>query len=357
MKTIRIILVIVNVLVALGLVLTTLAGSVAPSKSMLLSLLSFGYIPMLAANMLAVLLWLVFRRWECIISIAAIAARWAFVGLIVQVGGTSKMPDREAHPQMLSLMTYNVHQFQGLGNDPKQSDSNSMAFLGIVDEHQPDVLCLQEFAAPKTVRLTDSLVLRGYNHYYGAHTSKGGTPYGTVIFSRLPIAYVKNIDQEKLLADIIHDSGNIRICCIHMDSYRFDDNDRQQIEQMRHGEVDTSSRRTLAKVKETILSHEKEWTVSLRDIVDQSSIPMILAGDLNDIPTSWLYGQIASRMTDTYCEKGSGMVATYNGGFPQVRIDVVFHSQGLKTLSYRRIRSDISDHYPVITSFEPTPKQ
>lgn len=354
MKAIRIILVIINALAALGLVLTTLAGTMPPSRGMVLSLLSYGYVPMFLLNIAAALLWMLFKRWECLISIAAIAVRWSFVGLFVQVGGTAKMPDRAEHPQMFSLMTYNVHQFQGQENRSSQSDSNANALLAIIDKHRPDVLCMQEYAAPKTVRLTDSLAIRGYNHYYGAHTSQSGLPYGTVVFSKLPITYVRNIDAEKLLVELMHDSGRLRVCCLHMDSYRFDESDREQIDHMRHGEVDSSSRRTLAKVKETVLSHEKEWTHGLREIVDESSVPMILAGDLNETPTSWLYHQITRRMTDTYCEKGSGMVATYNGGFPRVRIDMVFHSEGLRTLSYKRIKSDMSDHYPVITSFEPT---
>ncbi len=34
---------------------------------------------------------------------------------------------------------------------------------------------------------------------------------------------------------------------------------------------------------------------------------------------------------------------------------MVFHSDGINTLSYKRIKTDISDHYPILTSFELVP--
>ena len=353
MKVIRTILVILNVILALGLLLTTLAGTVAPSRTVLPSLAAYGYLPLLAANVLMIVVWLLMKRWSWLLSAGVIALRWATLGFFFQVGGwSSKAPDAEEHPYALSLMTYNVHQFQGTNNRPEESDANAQEFLSLVRKYGPDVLCLQEYAAPKRVALTDSLTLMGYNHYYGAHTSRGGMPYGTVVFSLLPITYVTRVDSEKLLVELHKEGQRFRVCCVHMDSYRFDDADREEIERMRRGEVQESSRRTLGKVKETILSHEEEWIERIKPVVTGSSVPLVLAGDLNDIPGSWLYRQIADEMHDTFCEKGFGFSHTYNGGFPRFRIDMVFHSEGMNTLGYKRIKSDMSDHYAVMTYLE-----
>lgn len=352
MKVIRIILFILNVLFALGLVASTLGGMLPPSRSVLPSLAAYGYLPFLAANVLMIVLWLLMHRWTWLFSAAVIVLRWSMLGFFFQLGGTSKAPVAEEYPYAVSLLTYNVHQFQGRENRPEQSDSNAAEFIGLVRRYQPDVLCLQEYAAPKTLGLTDSLTLMGYNHYYGAHTSRSGMPYGTVVFSRLPITYVTCIDSEKLLVELHKEGQRFRVCCVHMDSYRFDASDREEIERMRHGEVQKSSRRMLGKVKETILSHEIEWTQHVKPVVMESSLPIVLAGDLNDIPGSWLYKQIASEMKDAFCEKGCGMSITYNGGFPEFRIDMVFHGDGVNTLGYKRIKTDMSDHYPVLAYLE-----
>lgn len=352
MKIIRVILLIINIVLALGLLATTLAGSVAPSSSILPSICAFAFLPFFAANIVMVVVWLLMKRWECILSIAVIVFRWSMVGLFFQIGGTTKTPDVEEHPRMVSLISYNLHLFQGRCDRASQSDTNALLFLDMLRCYNPDVLCLQEFAAPKTVSVVDSLMRMGYNHYYGAHTSREKFPYGTVVFSRLPITYVNRIDDDKILVELLHDSDRFRVCCIHMDSYRFDDADREQLELIRHGEMDSSSRRTLGKVKETILSHETEWNERIYPVVSECTMPLLLAGDLNDIPSSWLYHQITRQMSDTFRECGMGFGSTYNGGFPQFRIDMVFHNDGFRTLSHKRICSTLSDHHAVFTTLE-----
>lgn len=356
MKIVRKILLVINIILILGLLLTTLGGHVAPSTSVWPGLMAYGYLPLLGANVLMALVWLLMGRWQFLLSVAAIAVRYTMVPLFFQLGGTATVPPAEEHPSMVKLMTYNVRLFRGADADAAAStDSNANAFLSLVREYGPDVLCLQEYAAPKTVRLTDSLVLIGYNHYYGSHTASNGLPYGTVIFSRLPITYVNRIDGEKLLAELMLDGRRFRVCAIHMDSFRFDASDFEELERVSHGDVGHASGRALSKVKETVLCHEEEWEHRIKDVVTESTLPLLLAGDLNDVPNSWLYHQIASTLTDTYCEEGFGYCHTYNGSILKLRIDAVFHSDGWRTLSYRRIKTGISDHYPVFTSLELVP--
>ena len=355
MKIVRKILLVINLILIVGLLLTTIGGHVAPSVTVLPGLLAYGYLPMLGLNVLMAVIWMLMGRWQCLLSVAAIAARYMLIPLFFQIGGTSKIPSADEHPAMVKVMSYNVRLFRGAQQQPTSTDSNAIDFIGMVRQYNPDVLCLQEYAAPKTVRITDSLVLMGYNHYYGSHTAKTGLPYGTVIFSRMPITYVNRIDGEKLLAEMMLDGRRFRICAIHMDSYRFDAADLDEIERVSHGDMSRGDGHTLDKVKETILCHEEEWNQRIKPVVEASTMPMLLAGDLNDIPNSWLYTQIAKQMKDCFCEKGMGYSNTYNGGFPRFRIDMVFHSEGWQTLSYRRIKTEISDHYPVLTSLELVP--
>ena len=363
MKIIRTILFMLSLILAVGLALTTLAGVVVPSRTVVPSLLAYGYLPLLAANVLMALVWGLMRRWEALLPVAVIALRWSMVGCFLQVGGTSKVPPREEHPQMVTLMTYNVHMFQGREMGLEQSDSNAAEFLTLVRQHRPDVLCLQEYAEPKHLALTDSLTLLGYNHYYGTSTSKGDRPRSTVVFSQLPITYVQRIDGTKLLVELMGDSQRLRVCCVHMDSYGFDDSDREEIARMRHGEVQQSSRRTMSKVKETILRHQTEWEQSLHPLVTGSTMPLVVAGDFNDIPSSWLYSQISKELRDCFRDQGFGYSYTYRDAhdhdrgnpqswLPRFRIDMVFHNEGVQTLSYKRLKAEISDHYPVLVALE-----
>lgn len=351
MKIIRIILLILNIIAAIGLVATTLAGAVAPSSSIIPSVLAYGFLPMLGVNILFIFLWLLMGKWHFFVSVAAIAARFSFVGLFFQIGGNADVPSADEHPGMVTLLSYNVHNFGGNDFECVPNDSNVTAFLDLLREHQPDILCLQEYKMVKGVSVTDSLELFGYNHFFGSR-GKADSPIATVVFSKLPITFVKKIDRQKIMVEISNGNRLFRLLCVHMDSYEFTADNHADIEQLAHLKIDSTSRRTLSKAKETVLRHETEWNELLRPLITESSVPILLAGDMNDIPSSWLYAQITKHLDDTYRDKGNGFCSTFNGSFPRFRIDMVFHSSEFTTLSYRRIRTDISDHYPVLVSLQ-----
>ena len=350
MKIVRAILLVINLLLIAGLLLSSLAGGVAPSTSVLPSLAAFGFLPLLAANALMVVLWAFMRRWEALLGVAAIALRWGMVACYLQVS----LPRSQAEGQqpVFTLMSYNVHCFQGQERHGRSTDSLARAFLELVRGEAPDVLCLQEVMPVSGVNMADSLALMGFNHYYGTGTTRGGQPTGTAVYSRYPITYVSRIDNEKLLADLLVDDRRVRVCCIHMTSYKFSDDDHAEIERARHGEVDQGLRATVGKVGSTLADHEREWDERLRPVATECSIPLVMAGDLNEIPSSWLYRQITRSLRDSFRERGMGLGVTYAWGFPQFRIDMVFHNDGLRVLEYRRPRAQLSDHYPVITKME-----
>ena len=354
MKIIRAIVFIINLIAALGLIATTLAGIVSPSRSVLPSLLAYGYFPMLVVNVLFVLLWLLFGRWELLLSVAAIALRWYMVPLHFQVGGTTKVPPAEEHPYMVTMMTYNVHHFKGNDTEEKMNkDSVARLFVRLVRNESPDILCLQEYGAVKRVNVTDSLTLLGYNHYAGSRSTKAGVPYGSVVFSRLPITFVKAVDNHKVLVEVMRDGKRMRVLCVHMDSYGLDSNDFEAMDKIRHGEVNEVDRRTLDKVRTTVLNHEREWHEDIAPMIDGCTMPMVIAGDMNDIPSSWLYHRLTRTMKDTYVERGVGRGNTWGKDLATaVRIDMIMHNDSLNTLSHKRIKTPLSDHYPVLVALE-----
>ena len=94
MKTIlRVILLIINLLFAVALVASTLAGKVEPSRCATVSILSYGYVVFLLANAAFIIMWLCLSRWEFLISVAAIVCRLSFIPLFFQAGGTSHWND------------------------------------------------------------------------------------------------------------------------------------------------------------------------------------------------------------------------------------------------------------------------
>ena len=85
-------------------------------------------------------------------------------------------------------------------------------------------------------------------------------------------------------------------------------------------------------------------------MVEESKLPIVLAGEFNDTPASYIYQQAKELLVDPYVEQGRGFGTTYHGPFPAYRIDYVLHTPDMEALSYKRVNTYISDHYPVVVN-------
>lgn len=348
-KILCIILLIINLIAAVALILSTLAGAVEPSRMAAVSILSYGYFIFLLANVVFIIVWLFLSRWEFLVSAAAIAVRFSFVPLFFQVGGNQ---DAEPADDTIKILTLNTHAFKGLDSDTLMTaDSGAMLFLELIDREQPDVMCLQEFFRPKRLSIVDSFEARGYKYHYGVHGSN--TRSQAILFSRCRMVKGYDMDRKsKFYADIEKNGHTVRVCCVHLDSYQLNDDDLESFENLSHAKTDSSTHRLMKKFAETTRQHEREWKEELYPLVEESTVPLIIAGDFNDTPASYIYQQATEVLADPYVEQGRGFGTTYHGPYPAFRIDYILHSHDLEALSYKRIPSAVSDHYPVVVTFK-----
>jgi endonuclease/exonuclease/phosphatase family metal-dependent hydrolase len=79
----------------------------------------------------------------------------------------------------------------------------------------------------------------------------------------------------------------------------------------------------------------------------ESEVPIIVCGDFNDVPYSYVYNTMLGDKVDGFKECGSGYMYTYRGGKKNVRIDYIFHDKAFKGLTYYKKELTYSDHYPV----------
>lgn len=344
----RFIVLIVNLLFVALMLLSSFAGAVSPSRFVWISLLSYAFFPLLLCNVVFIIIWLCMSRWEFLISVAAIVLRYSFVPLFFQVGGTMAVEPAEDN---LKVLTFNVHSFSGLDSDTLMTrDSAFNLFLEILDEEQPDVFCLQEcFVSKKCVEVLGE---HGYRHHFGVHGTEASSQL--VIYSRTPFVNVNTMDtRSKCYADVEKNGVTVRICTVHLDSYQLDDNDLAHLEKLSHAQADkAAAKNILEKFKETTRQHDREWNEELKPLLEKTDVPIIIAGDYNDTPASYLYQRATRVLKDPYVEQGRGFGTTYHGPYPAFRIDYLLHSPELEALSYRRIKTNISDHYPIVVQFK-----
>jgi endonuclease/exonuclease/phosphatase family metal-dependent hydrolase len=78
--------------------------------------------------------------------------------------------------------------------------------------------------------------------------------------------------------------------------------------------------------------------------MEQSPYEVIICGDFNDTPLSYVYNTFYSRFTDAFKNSSSGIGITYAGKVPAGRIDYIFHSKKLHSAQFKIHQKVHSDH-------------
>ena len=92
-----------------------------------------------------------------------------------------------------------------------------------------------------------------------------------------------------------------------------------------------------------------EQTQLVLDHIQKSPHPVVVCGDFNDAPLSFIYRKFSNILKDGFFEKGNGFSFSYRGNIPFLRIDYIFTSPTLSFQEYQTVRTlTYSDHYPVV---------
>jgi endonuclease/exonuclease/phosphatase family metal-dependent hydrolase len=89
----------------------------------------------------------------------------------------------------------------------------------------------------------------------------------------------------------------------------------------------------------------------VKEHVDRSPYPVIIAGDFNDTPVSYAYRKIRKGLNDSFVSSGYGAGFTYKGNYPPNRIDYILYDKSLTSTSFEIRKVKFSDHYPIIAWF------
>ncbi len=84
--------------------------------------------------------------------------------------------------------------------------------------------------------------------------------------------------------------------------------------------------------------------------VARETNPVLLMGDLNMEPGDPILAPLFAALADTAGRKDE--IKTFPSGRPEIKIDYILHSAGLKTLGVRSLDTQNSDHRPLIAEME-----
>jgi len=253
----------------------------------------------------------------------------------------------------LKVLSYNVHLFDYKRRTEGKFDPNVYTWL---QDHPADVKVFQEFYQDFTTASRNSIKLlgkdQGFNVSY--HLIEGKPEkrsYGMAIFSRYPIINEgKVFDNSRtngaIFADIVVNDDTVRIYNAHLESMKINSEGLENIEGVKE-----NYRQTLSKLHQGSLARSKQLKV-LVEHYSNSPHPIILMGDLNEIPYSYTYFKLSERLQNAFEKSGRGFGFTYNRILFFLRIDHIFSSPEITPIQFKTHREvDYSDHYPVSATF------
>jgi len=284
----------------------------------------------------------------------------ALLALVISTPGVRKsfaFGSKVDSPNSIKVMSYNVHLFDHIDRTTEKEAFYNQV-VNFVREQSPDVLCFQEFAKYKNGVTIDKFAESiGFPYVlYNQDNSFGGN----VVFSKYPISKVSedsgfgkgNAFGVMALVDT-GERGSFYLASVHLISYKLSNHEIDVLVRPseQHNALDTVGMSVIRKLKYGYEQRAEEIGTVLQAMPPVNG-PVIVCGDFNDTPLSYVYRQMQKAgFVDTFTKVGHGIKPTYAGRLPLLRIDYIWANDKVTPLNFNRCRYKASDHYPVILEF------
>lgn len=141
-----------------------------------------------------------------------------------------------------------------------------------------------------------------------------------------------------------------RVFNVHLESFGFV---KSMVKLNGNGDEDEKKVKDLVKrLIPTFKAHQEQVQI-IREHIENSPYPVIVAGDFNAVPNSYEYYETSKGLKDAFYEVGKGSGTTFHDYKYPLRIDYIFASESIKPVSYKVDHSvHLSDHFPVTATFK-----
>lgn len=352
-----------NLVVLAALIMALMAGRIAPSVNTFYAVFGLVYPIILIINLLM------------LIILTIMKSHWVWVNLFVLLFGLNNMmgnfqysanPTADPEGETIQVVSYNVQQFNkgGKAFDRLTVKSDILNFL---TKEDASIVCLQEYQSENRnlyeplKQIKDSLHAGTY-YYESYYNPRFNSLSGLVIFSKYVAINKGKLKFEGsrafgIYTDLLIGEDTVRVFNIHLANIRLVPEDIEFV-MNREKEKKLGFREHLSdiyqKLSKAFVLREKQMAY-LVELLQASPKNIILCGDFNDTPSSYVYHQLATYLNDCFTEKGTGTGRTYAGELPFLRIDYIMTSKQFETLSFERKTLRRSDHFPVTARLRPVP--
>lgn len=303
---------------------------------------------------------------------ALMRSRWFFIVLgIILIGGKlhfrtmaiafspEKAPQKA---EVWKILSYNVRLFDLYNPSMYERNENRNGIISYIHEMDPDVMCFQEFYhqdKPSNFATKDTLMellkIKYYHERY-SHKMKGRQNYGICMLSKYPIVAKGDVmfansaesDNYCIFADIAKNGDTIRVYNIHLQSIKLQQDDYALFgEKNKESAPEKSTIRLLIEKLRIAYPTRADQARRVTEHLETSPYPVVICGDFNDTPLSYVYNQFDKQLTDAFRETSHGLGVTYAGKVPAGRIDYIFHTSNLAAQHFVIQKKAHSDHLAI----------
>ena len=345
----------VNIFFAFTLLMSYLAVHISPGDFALPAFFGLAYPYLLLINLIIVIGWIAFLRFEALISVIVIA--FGFNHFLNYIKLSKPSGDKS---NTFKVLSYNVRLFNYY--ESKDGVFSVKKVVDFLKTQNADIICLQEFFILGTPALEEGEIIKslggGYNSHMKVFKVGKNRYYGIVTFSKYPIINMgeiahKNSSSLSIYTDVLIQNDTFRIFNNHLQSFLLKSMNRSFIEEMSSSE----NKETMDEMKSLSSSLKKGFVRRskqaelVKSYIDKSPHPVIVAGDFNDTPVSYAYRKIRKGLNDSFVTSGYGAGFTYRGNYPPNRIDYILYDNNLINSFFERKKVRYSDHYPIVAYF------
>ena len=351
---------ILSIIAICCLLLAYLAPYVHPSTIRILPFFGLMYPVFICLALILMIYWAFARsRWFFYILVAILfGGNLHFRTLSI----TFSDPKPEEEVPSWNVMSYNVRLFDVYNESIEGRIKSRDSIISYVHRVNPDVVCFQEFFhqdKPSAFSTKDTLMkLMDYNYYHErySHRIRNRQNFGICMLSKYPIIAkgdvmfenFKTTDNYCIFADIVKGTDTIRFYDIHLQSIKLQQEDYELFgEKNKQAGGKKSTVRLLIDKLRIAYPARAEQAERVVEHMKTSPYPVVICGDFNDTPMSYVYNQFNTDLVDSYRETTTGIGVTYVGRVPAGRIDYIFHSGDLGAYDFGIQSAAFSDHRAV----------
>jgi len=337
-----------NIFAAICLIISNLSIFISPATLWFPSIFGLSYPYLLFFNLLFVFIWISVNSKMFLLSLIVILSGFNNLKNYIQIEG------KNSSEKGIVVCSYNVRNFVGKNYGEKTREKNANSIFSYLEKKNPDIICLQETNKSTINKVFHTRLFNSKKFSSEIYSTKSETNGDPVIYSKYPIInedkiHFKETRNMILYADIIINEDTVRIFNCHLQSYRLSDSDISDFN-------DFPFENNKKDIKEILFFNNKlkqafvrraEHADSLKAYIKKCPYPVIVCGDFNDTPVSYVYHTISNELKDTFVESGSGIENTYLGNLPSFRIDYIFHSKEFAGYNFSRDKVYYSDHFPI----------